>query len=107
MGSVKGSPLVELTVLKVLAVFGLGLGLLLLLIGAADLSPGYDDTWDESAKRAAQLSAGWIISTAGFMSMLAALVLAGVRRIVDPPGPNRLASTPGSPTSLSDAEGGQ
>jgi hypothetical protein len=74
----RGSP--ELLTLTAVAGLALTVGLVVLSMGVVDTSPGWDDAWDEEARRAAQVVWGAGIAGLGAIAAIGALVLAGVKR---------------------------
>lgn len=74
----RGSP--ELTTLMTIAAVALIIGFVVLGAGIVEASPGWDDAWDEQARRAAQVASGAGITGLGAIAAIGALVLAGVRR---------------------------
>lgn len=79
----RGSP--ELIALWTLAGLALTIGLIVLAVGAVDTSPTWDDAWDEGARRAALIVWGAGIAALGFVAVVGALVLAGVKRLLAGP----------------------
>jgi len=78
VGVYRGSP--ELATLMTIAGVALIVGFVVLGAGIVDASPGWDDAWDEQARRAAQVAWGAAIAALGLVAGIGALVLAGVRR---------------------------
>ncbi|MEW1833556.1 hypothetical protein [Microbacterium sp. NPDC079995] len=57
-------------------------GLILLLLGLIDASPGWDDSPDEGPRRASHVLWGAAVMALGFISLVGALVLSAVRRML-------------------------
>ncbi|WP_405374313.1 MULTISPECIES: hypothetical protein [unclassified Microbacterium] len=72
----------ELTLLLGLTGVAFAVGLVVLLAGLVDSSPGWDDASDEGVRRSVQVICGAAVMALGFVSMVGALVLIGVQRML-------------------------
>ncbi len=72
----------ELGLLIGLTVVAFAVGLVLLLLGLIDTSPTWDDAGDESSMRSAQVMWGAGVMALGSVSLVGALVLSAVERML-------------------------
>ncbi|MCK6079450.1 hypothetical protein KZX37_02305 [Microbacterium sp. EYE_5] len=75
----------ELGLLYGLTGVAFAVGLVLLLVGLIDTSPGWDDAAGEAARRGAQVVWGVGVMALGFVSLVGALVLSAIERMLAAP----------------------